>query len=62
MKAVILAGGLGFRDEPYAQHCGVMLRSLFANNPRSRFSIHLLTNALGSVFVKATATVSLSSK
>jgi lipopolysaccharide biosynthesis glycosyltransferase len=33
-------------DDGYAQHCGVMLRSLFANNPGTAFRVFVLTDGL----------------
>jgi lipopolysaccharide biosynthesis glycosyltransferase len=33
-------------DEGYAQHCGVMLQSLFTNNPGVTFTVFLLTDGL----------------
>jgi lipopolysaccharide biosynthesis glycosyltransferase len=33
-------------DERYAQHCAVMLCSLFVNNPQAKFRIYLLTDGL----------------
>ena len=40
-------------DDNYAQHCAVMLCSLFVNNPTHRFSIHILINSLNEEYKKA---------
>ena len=31
-------------DEKYIQHCGVMLISLFENNPNHNFAVHIISN------------------
>ncbi|AFY40836.1 glycosyltransferase family 8 protein [Nostoc sp. PCC 7107] len=35
-------------DEKYAQHCAVMLSSLFSNNPQQDFNVHIITDSISS--------------